>query len=105
MPFIAASSSTDNITSYPASSVRTNQVVFFVITNIEHEVIQRNGLSSPQDMYVGSTIGELGCWIDSTVTLMVQTGIEHSCVPDVAGYIGAGLFISAIGWSISLIHL
>ncbi|KIM80937.1 hypothetical protein PILCRDRAFT_72673 [Piloderma croceum F 1598] len=74
---------------YPASSVRLNEVVFFVITNVEHELIQNDGHWSPQDTYIGSTIGELGCWIDSAVTRVVQTGTEHSRIPNVAAYIGA----------------
>lgn len=65
-------------------------MIFFVITNVDHDVLQSNGNSSPQDLYTGATVGELGCWIDSAVTQVVQTGLEHSRVPDVATYIGAG---------------
>jgi len=88
------------ILSYPASSVHANEVVFFVITNVQHELTQSGGHWSPQDMYVGSTIGELGCWVDSAVTRMVQTGTEHSHVPDIAAYIGAGRFASVMDGSI-----
>lgn len=31
--------------------------------------------------------GEFGCLIDPKVTKMVQTGLEKSLVPDVAGYL------------------
>jgi len=33
-------------------------------------------------------MGELGCWIDTFVTKMVQTGVENSWVPDVSSYLG-----------------
>lgn len=91
--------------SYPASSVRSNEVVFFVITNVEHELIQNDGHWSPQDTYIGSTIGELGCWIDSAVTRVVQTGTEHSRIPNVAAYIGAGRFLSVMDVSSLFIYL
>lgn len=32
--------------------------------------------------------GELGCFVDPKVTKMVQTGLERSLVPDVAGFVG-----------------
>ncbi|RDB21464.1 Peroxisomal biogenesis factor 6 [Hypsizygus marmoreus] len=60
-----------------------NETVFFCITNVEHDVIKND--SNP-DVYLGSTIGELGCWVDSTVTRMIQTGLEHSWIPYVGTY-------------------
>jgi peroxin-6 len=67
-------------------------VVFFKITNIAHDVAtsidvdeSQNGAAS--DGYFAATMGELGCWIDSKVTQIMQTGLEHSRVPDVLRYL------------------
>lgn len=65
--------------------VRWNEVVFFKVTNIEYDVMPRPN-SSVEDTYTGSVLGELGCWIDSSITRMVQTGVEHSRVPNVCSY-------------------
>ncbi|GLB35223.1 putative ATPase family associated with various cellular activities (AAA) [Lyophyllum shimeji] len=63
---------------------RSGEAVFFCITNVEHDVV-KPPYASP-DLYVSSTIGELGCWVDPAVTRMVQTGVEHSWIPDVGSY-------------------
>lgn len=39
---------------------------------------------------MGSTVGELGCWVDPSVTRLIQTGLEHSRVPDVGTYLELG---------------
>ncbi|KAI0710443.1 AAA-domain-containing protein [Cerioporus squamosus] len=70
------------------SSENANELVYFIVTNVEHSVPSRLGETSSLDMYVGATVGELGCWIDTAVTRMVQTGIEHSQVPAMAQYFG-----------------
>ncbi|RPD65775.1 AAA-domain-containing protein [Lentinus tigrinus ALCF2SS1-7] len=70
------------------SSCCVNELVYFIITNVEHSVPSRLGETSSLDMYVGATVGELGCWIDTAVTRMVQTGIEHSRIPAMAQYLG-----------------
>jgi peroxin-6 len=44
-------------------------------------------------MHVESASGELGCWIDSTVTRMVQAGTERSRIPDIATYAGTGQYV------------
>lgn len=62
------------------------------MTNIEYDVMARPN-SSVEDMYTGSVLGELGCWVDSSITRMVQTGVEHSRVPSVCSYMN-------IGWSL-----
>ncbi|KAI0648219.1 AAA-domain-containing protein [Trametes meyenii] len=73
----------------PASSPgEVNELVYFLITNVEHSVPPRLGEMSSPDMYVGATVGELGCWVDPSITRMVQTGIEHSRVPDMGRYLG-----------------
>ncbi|KAI8998975.1 AAA-domain-containing protein [Trametes punicea] len=65
-----------------------NELVYFVVTNVEHSVPSRLGDIASPDMYVSATVGELGCWVDPSATRMVQTGIEHSRVPDVGQYLG-----------------
>ncbi|TBU46999.1 AAA-domain-containing protein [Dichomitus squalens] len=64
-----------------------NELVYFLVTNVEHNVPSRLGDMSSPDMYVGATVGELGCWVDTATTRMVQTGIEHSRVPDMGIYL------------------
>ncbi|KAI0747694.1 AAA-domain-containing protein [Daedaleopsis nitida] len=66
-----------------------NAVVYFTVTNVEHSVPSRLGDTASPDMYVSATVGELGCRVDTTVTRMVQTGIEHSRVPDMNHYLGS----------------
>ncbi|KDR81364.1 hypothetical protein GALMADRAFT_239217 [Galerina marginata CBS 339.88] len=65
---------------------RPNDVVFFKVTNIEYDVMPRSNPSS-QDIYNGSTLGELGCWVDTSITRMIQTGLEHSRVPSIRSYL------------------
>lgn len=43
------------------------------------------------DFYRSSTLGELGCWVDSTVTRIIQTGLEHSRIPDSRSYMQLGI--------------
>lgn len=76
--------------SYPATPSRANEVVYFTVTNVEHDVMTNGMVSSAQDIYVGSTMGELGCWVDSSATRIIQTGVEHSRIPDVATYLQLG---------------
>ena len=42
------------------------------------------------DTYFAATMGELGCWVDATITQIMQTGVEHSRVPDVTRHLGIG---------------
>ncbi|KAF9475323.1 AAA-domain-containing protein [Pholiota conissans] len=72
---------------YPNHAPRLNEAVFFKVTNIEYDVVSRAS-SSTQDLYTGSTLGELGCWIDTSVTRVIQAGVEYSRVPDVRSYVG-----------------
>ncbi|KAJ7093066.1 AAA-domain-containing protein [Mycena epipterygia] len=69
---------------------RTDQVIFFVITNVEHDVVAGTEQISNRDPYLDSTMGELGCWIDPAVTRLIQTGVEHCRVPDVGTYFHPG---------------
>lgn len=75
---------------FPLGSSIGTGVVFFKITNIEHDVAsididESQGTAS--DGYFAATMGELGCWVDSKVTQIMQTGVEHSRVPDVSDYL------------------
>ncbi|KAJ7191062.1 AAA-domain-containing protein [Mycena pura] len=65
-------------------SLRTDEVVYFLITNIEHDVI--SGQLSAHDSYLDSAVGELGCWVDPKVTRLIQTGVEHCRVPYAGTY-------------------
>lgn len=75
--------------SRPSNGYRANGLVFFKVTSIEYDAVLR---SSPglQDVYTGLTLGELGCWIDTSVTRMTQTGVEHTRIPDVTSYLQIG---------------
>lgn len=65
------------------------------MTNIEYDVIPQSN-ANEQDAYTGSTLGELGCWVDASITRMIQTGIEHSRVPDLRSYLNLGKSIFII---------
>lgn len=67
-----------------------------MITNIEHNIIPAQLDTSSVDTYVGCTVGELGCWVDPVVTRILQTGVEHSRVPDVAPYLGIGACLTLL---------
>jgi peroxin-6 len=54
-----------------------NETVYFKITNVEHEM-PRNGAL---DGFSSASLGEWGCWVDHSVTRIVQTGVEQSRVP------------------------
>jgi hypothetical protein len=58
--------------------------VFFLVTNIDYDVVSTKDGGSLSDVYIGSTVGEMGCWVDPRTTKMIQTGLEQSRVPDVA---------------------
>jgi peroxin-6 len=77
------------VSRYPGSSSLPNETVFFVITNVEHDALSNDATIS-QDIFMAATVGKLGCWVDTDTARMVQTGVEHSYVPDVAAYLGFG---------------
>ncbi|TFK55323.1 AAA-domain-containing protein [Heliocybe sulcata] len=64
-----------------------DELVFFIITKVtcggpSNGTIVSNGTAhSTKD-------GELGCWVDTSITKMVQAGVEHLRVPDIARYMG-----------------
>ncbi|CAK5264057.1 unnamed protein product [Mycena citricolor] len=61
-------------------------VVFFVIASIEHDVKDGNPETNGNDVYVDSTRGELGFWLDPSVTRLIQAGVQHSAVPRIGNY-------------------
>ncbi|KAF7338543.1 Peroxisomal biogenesis factor 6 [Mycena venus] len=65
---------------------RADEVVFFLITNVEHDIMSGTEETSNHDSYLDCTMGELGCWVDPSVTRLIQTGVEHCRVPDVGTY-------------------
>ncbi|KIK59642.1 hypothetical protein GYMLUDRAFT_226408 [Collybiopsis luxurians FD-317 M1] len=79
---------------YPATPYRTNEVVFFMISNIEYNVPPNDSKNPAVDTYFGSTAGELGCWFDPDSTRMIQAGLDHSFIPDVGAYLGSGASLS-----------
>nr|GAT57587.1 predicted protein [Mycena chlorophos] len=62
------------------SSQRTDEVVYFLVTNIEHDVLPVH------DSYLDLAAGELGCSVDAETTRLVQSGVEHCRVPSVGRY-------------------
>ncbi|KAL1743282.1 P-loop containing nucleoside triphosphate hydrolase protein [Schizophyllum fasciatum] len=64
-----------------------NAVVFFAITNVEHDALPGAVQPGAQDLYAAATYGELGCWVDPAVTRMIQSGVDHSYVPAVENYV------------------
>lgn len=66
---------------------RLDAVAFFQIVNLEYDVVA--GIEGSGHL-AAAFMGELGCWIDTTVTRMMQAGVEHSFVPFVDEYYGLG---------------
>ncbi|KAG6878747.1 hypothetical protein C0993_008046 [Termitomyces sp. T159_Od127] len=72
----------DDSPKFPAFPSRSNEIVFFCVTNIEYALVKH----AYHDVCNGSTVGELGCWVDSSITRIVQSGVEHSWIPSVGTY-------------------
>ncbi|KAJ2917643.1 hypothetical protein MD484_g2754, partial [Candolleomyces efflorescens] len=73
---------TSDLSGHPNS----NGLVFFMITNVEYDILADNSGDNSQDVFLGSRMGELGCFVDPEVTRIVQAGLEHSRIPDVGAY-------------------
>ncbi|TFK72586.1 AAA-domain-containing protein [Pluteus cervinus] len=58
-----------------------NELAFFVFTNIEYDISVSRDRYQTDDPYIGCTMGELGCWVDTSVTRIIQAGVEHSWIP------------------------
>ncbi|KAG8879295.1 peroxisomal assembly protein [Tulasnella sp. 331] len=73
--------------SFASPAIGARAIVFFKVTHLEHPVIDTTNSTSDGtndgifDAYVAATMGELGCYVDSTMTKMVQAGVEHSLIP------------------------
>ncbi|KAI5124021.1 hypothetical protein M0805_003853 [Coniferiporia weirii] len=63
-----------------------NGVGYFKITNLVYDVVDVCNGDQKIDAFSGTTFGELGCWIDSSMTRVIQTGLEHSFAPDTPDY-------------------
>jgi peroxin-6 len=79
----------------PIFTSNPSETIFFLVTNIEYDVVSNEDSKSPPDTYIGSTIGELGCWIDPQTTRIIQTGLEQSRVPDVTSRTRTGKTVVA----------
>lgn len=86
-------------------SKTTNGVVFFKITNLEYDIVDTGQDSMSPDQYMAATMGELGCWVDTQSTKMVQTGVEHSRIPDVTAYLGIGKMKTLLVFLFGVTHL
>ncbi|KAK4704294.1 peroxin-6, partial [Phenoliferia sp. Uapishka_3] len=62
-------------------------VVFFKVTDLEVDP-PRSLPSSSQTWEERIAFGELGAYVDPSVTKMLQTGVVHSFVPDVGAFLG-----------------
>ncbi|KAH9056622.1 AAA-domain-containing protein [Lactarius vividus] len=69
---------------YPSTA---EKVIYFTVTNVECDPPSTNNALNPSDVHLGLSAGELGCWVDSAVTRLTQTGLEHARIPDVSGII------------------
>jgi peroxin-6 len=63
-------------------------VAFFQVANLEYDVI--SNIEGSGHLATAS-MGELGCWIDTSVTRMMQAGVEHSFVPHMVDYLDLGV--------------
>ncbi|KAF9532443.1 P-loop containing nucleoside triphosphate hydrolase protein [Crepidotus variabilis] len=55
------------------------QLVFFRVTNLDYDITV-----GQSDFEIAS--GELGCWVDSNVTRIIQSGFDHTPVPNLRLY-------------------
>ncbi|KAH9001680.1 AAA-domain-containing protein [Lactarius akahatsu] len=89
LQYLQASSSGDGAvgvgerqSTYPSTA---EKVIYFTVTNIECDPPSTNNALNPSDVHLGLSAGELGCWVDSAVTRLTQTGLEHARIPDSSG--------------------
>ncbi len=59
------------------------------MTNVDCDPPSINGALNPSDVHLGLSAGELGCWVDVTVTRVTQTGVEHARIPDASTFLSA----------------
>ncbi|KAI0003309.1 P-loop containing nucleoside triphosphate hydrolase protein [Russula compacta] len=63
------------------------QIVYFIVTNVDCDPPSANNALNPSDIHLGLSAGELGCWVDATVTRVTQTGFEHARIPDASAFL------------------
>jgi peroxin-6 len=68
-----------------------HQIVYFMITNVEYDILEDTCAQQSNDLYLRGRMGELGCWVDSLVTRIMQVGLEHSRIPYAGSYLDPGL--------------
>jgi peroxin-6 len=68
---------------YPSSA---EGIVYFIVTNVDCETPSTNNSLNPSDVHLGLSAGELGCWVDPSVTRVTQTGVEHARIPDASTF-------------------
>jgi peroxin-6 len=66
-----------------------DQIVYFIVTNVDCDPPSINSALNPSDVHLGLSSGELGCWVDTTVTRVTQTGVEHVRIPDASAFLSA----------------
>ncbi|KAI0315544.1 P-loop containing nucleoside triphosphate hydrolase protein [Amylostereum chailletii] len=79
-----------------AHSSASDSLVYFVVTDIDCRSPNGSAVLSLPNFSVGLAMGELGCWIDSTETRMIQTGVEHARIPNVARFLGLTTFTEGL---------
>ncbi|SCZ94448.1 BZ3500_MvSof-1268-A1-R1_Chr12-2g03905 [Microbotryum saponariae] len=72
----------------PASLNVPTAVVYFVITSLELSPPTEVRAEGGDELTELLDLGEFGCHVDPRMTKLVQSGVEHSLVPDVEGYLG-----------------
>ncbi|SCV73142.1 BQ2448_7067 [Microbotryum intermedium] len=72
----------------PASPNVPTAVVYFVITSLELSPPTEVRLDGGDELTELLELGAFGCHVDPRMTKLVQSGVEHSLVPDVEGYLG-----------------
>jgi peroxin-6 len=71
---------------YPSNA---EEIVYFIVTNVECDPPSINSALNPSDVHLGLSAGELGCWVDTVVTRVTQTGVEHVRIPDASAFLSA----------------
>lgn len=72
-----------------------NELVYFKVTNVEHDVPADVSL----DAFCGSQLGEWGCWVDHSRTRIIQTGVEQSRIPASQGMAHHSMFRLCYVWA------
>ena len=73
----------------PRNESNSEELVYFAVTNVECRSQLNGHANGFSELSVGYGSGELGCWVDTAETRMVQTGVEHARAPDATAYMGA----------------